>query len=281
MKLRAVTSMERGIHSASARGISAALRSAWSILRRCGLKSALQRVTGIMLPGVFLAVAAAAQPDGFQQAATACAAGDYSAAADGFAELAQLKPASGTLQNLGLAEWRRGRSGHAILAWERALWVDPFNDAARENLRFVRKAAHLEEPELAWFEAASTWLPANVWAVLAGISLWFAVGMITLPRVFRWQRANWTQGLAAAGIAIFLLCLPSLAGVETRSHIGFALEKETPLRLTPTRDAQTISLLAEGQPARWERARGDYLLIRTPYGKGWIERGQFGRICPQ
>jgi hypothetical protein len=202
-------------------------------------------------------------------------------AAKAFASAAAAQPGDGTLQNLGLAEWQRGRIGYAVLAWEQALWVNPYNSSVRENLRHARKTAQLEEPELAWFEAASTWMPVNTWAVMAGISLWFAIGMMTLPRILRWRRANWPQALAAAGIAMFLLCLPSLAGVHTRSNIGFVLEKETPLRLTPTREAQTVTLLTEGQPARWQRARGDYLLVRTPYGQGWIKREQFGRICPE
>lgn len=207
--------------------------------------------------------------------------GDCPCAAEVWSKHSQLQPASGTFINLGLAEWHLGRRGPAVLAWERALWVDPFNADARENLRFARKAAQLEAPTLTWFEAASLWLPINAWALVAGISLWAAVAMVTLPRILRWRRANWQQALAAAGFAIFLLCLPSLYGINTRSRLGIVLEKETELRLTPTRSAQTVMLLPAGQPARWERARGEYLLIRTGYGQGWIERSQLGLVCPK
>ena len=97
----------------------------------------------------------------------------------------------------------------------------------------------------------------------------------------KWRRASWHQALAAAGFAVFLVCLPSLYGIHTRARIGIVLEKDTPFRLTPTRNAQTRMLLAEGQPARWEESRGDYLFIRTSHGKGWIERTKLGRICPE
>jgi hypothetical protein len=218
---------------------------------------------------------------GFTDGTASYRSGNYPAAVKAFSEAAAQQPAAGAFVNLGLAEWQRGRPGHAVLAWERALWVDPFNDAAQENLRFARKSAQLEAPDLAWHEAASLWLPVNAWAVLAGVSLWFAIGMVLLPRILRWQRAVWHQAFAAAGLAVFLLCLPSLAGVHTRARLGFVLEKETPLRLTPTRDAQPIVMLAAGQPARCERARGSYLFIRTTYGAGWIERDEFGRVCPE
>ena len=207
--------------------------------------------------------------------------GNFAQAAKLFGEAAQRQPATGTLLNLGLAEWRQGHHGQAVLAWERSLWVDPFQTAARENLRFARKTAQLEAPEYVWHEAASMWLPVNTWAVVAGCSLWFAVAMVTLPRVFRWRRANWQQALAAAGCAVFLLSIPSLYGVHTRAKIGIVLENDTELRLTPTREAQTVMLMPAGQPARWERQRGDYLFIRTRYSKGWIERSKLGLVCPE
>lgn len=227
------------------------------------------------------AVTLTARADAFQRGTNAYSAGDYVVASRAFSEAAAQAPGAGTFQNLGLAEWHRGRRGHAVLAWEQSLWIDPFNAAASENLRYARKTAQLEAPQLTWYEAASLWLPVNAWAIVAGCSLWFAVAMMMLPRILRWRRVNWQQALAAAGFALFLLCLPSLYGVHTRSMIGIVLEKETPLRLTPTRDAQTILLLADGQPARWERARGDYALIATSYGKGWIERSKLGLVCPE
>jgi len=224
---------------------------------------------------------AEAQTNLFSEALAAQRAGDYAAAAHAYEQAAAQNPATGTLQNLGLTEWRRGRRAPAILAWEQAIWVDPFNAAARENLRFARKAASLEGPEYSWCEAASMWLPLNAWPLLAGTSLWLAVAMVLLPRVLRWRRSIWHQALAAVSCAVFLLCLPSLYGVHTRARIGFVLTKETPLRLTPTRDAQTILLLQEGQPIRWARTRGAYWFVHTSSSSGWVERDQIGRICPK
>src|SRR2546423_10491629 len=116
----------------------------------------------------------------FRDAASAYHAGNYETAAKGFRESASLRPASGTLMNLGLAEWQRANIGAAVLAWEQSLWLNPYNQSARVNLRFARKAAQIEAPELSWNEVVSTWLPVNWWAWLAGLSLWLAVGMTTL-----------------------------------------------------------------------------------------------------
>lgn len=208
-------------------------------------------------------------------------AGDYTRAAMAFHEAAQLQPAAGTFQNLGNAEWQRGRTGPAILAWEQSLWLDPFNEAAHMNLRFARKTAQLESPELTWYEVVSGWLPVNWWAWIAQLSFWLALTMVLLPGILRWRKVTWHQAVAALGFAIFLLSVPAHLGVETRSRLGFILEKQTPLRLTPTEEAQVITRLPAGDAARVERTHGAFLLIHTSRAAGWIKRDQIGLIAQQ
>jgi len=228
------------------------------------------------------AFATTASPDVlFREGAAAYQAGDFTQAANAFGQAVALRPASGALQNLGRAEWQRGRTGPAVLAWERAVWLNPFNQAARENLRFARKAAQLESPELSWYEVVSTWLPFNWWAWIAGLSLWLALGLTMLPGILRLRKAVWQQAGAALGLAVFLLSVPALFGIDARSRLGFVLQKDTPLRLTPTQEAQFVTHLAAGEPARLKRVRGDFLLVRTSRNTGWLERDQLGLICPR
>ena len=205
--------------------------------------------------------------------------GHFAEAAKGFQAAAEQQPASGTFVNLGLTEWRRGRAGAAIQAWEQAYWIDPRDERARANLAYARQLLGLDAPDYAWYERASTWLPVNAWAWLAGASLWLAIGLAVLPGVLRWRRAGWQQAVAALSCAVFLLSLPAHCGVVTRTRIGFVLKKEVPLRLTPTVEAEATIKLNAGEPVRVLRTRGDFLLVRTAHGKGWIERGQFGGIC--
>lgn len=215
----------------------------------------------------------------FASGRTAYDAGQFGAAAKALREAAQSQPASGTLLNLGLAEWRRGRAGLAILAWEQALWLDPRAEAARNNLEYARKFTGVEAPEFTWYERASTWLPVNTWAWIAGGSLWLAVAMAVLPGVLRWRRAGWQQALAALSLAAFLLSLPAHFGVVTRTRIGFVLKKDAPLRLTPTAEGEAVVKLNAGQPLRALRVRGDYVFVRSSHGEGWLERSGFGNIC--
>lgn len=236
---------------------------------------------GFLLASLLSLTALASSPETlFQTGATAYRAADYTQAAEAFRQSVTLQPASGALQNLGNAEWQRRRTGEAILAWEQALWLDPFNEFARQNLRFVRKTAQLEAPELAWYEVISTWLPVSWWAWIAGGSLWLAVAMVLLPGILRQRKAAWHQAIAAVSLMVFFLSIPALFGVQTRARIGFVLQEDTPLRLTPTLEAQPVTRLAPGEPARAVRTRGRYILIRTNRTLGWVEQAQFGLTCP-
>ncbi len=205
---------------------------------------------------------------------------EYRDSAAAFQAAALLSPAAGTLQNLGNAQWQCGETGAAVAAWEQALWLDPLNKSARSNLRYARKTAQLETPQLAWYEVVSTWLPADAWAWIAGFSLWAAVALTVLPGILRWRRSSVPQALAALGLALFLLTLPALLGVHTRARLGFILQADARLRLTPTAEGQTVAKLSSGDPVRLQRARGRYLFVRTSHGNGWLDRNDLALICP-
>ena len=205
-------------------------------------------------------------------------AGQFPEAAAAFEESGKQRPAVGTLVNLGLAEWQRGHAGAAVLAWEQALWIDPFDARAADNLNFARQVAEVAAPPLKWYEAISVWLPANAWLWLAAGSFWLAVALLLLPRVFRRRRTGWQQWLAALSFSVFLFSLTANVGVVSRTQIGFVLKKNAPLLLTPTRDAEVIIPLAAGEPARAQRIRGDYVFVRTQGAAGWLDRRDFGLI---
>jgi len=239
-------------------------------------------IAAIVLAGSSLAKAEAASADQlFRDGVAAYQTGDYAKASQEFRHSLARERSAGALLNLGLAKWRQGRAGKAVLSWEQALWIDPYDRDARNNLRFARQVLQINPPDLTWYETASTWLPNGAWAWLAGGSLWLAVAMVTVPGFLRWRKAGWHQGLAALSLGVFLISIPAQIGVVTRSRIGFVLAKDSPLRLTPTEDAETVSTLAPGEPLRKMRERGNYFLVRTEQGTGWVERNQFGLVCSE
>ena len=207
--------------------------------------------------------------------------GQFPEAAAAFEKSAAAQPAAGTLVNLGLAEWQRGRAGPAILAWERAQWIDPFNGRAEANLKFARDVAQVDVPQLTWYETVSTWLPPNEWMWLASVTFWLSVGLLILPGIFRRRITGWQQWLAALSFGVFLFSLTGNFGVASRTHIGFVLKKNSPLLLTPTHEGEVVSTLAAGEPARRLREHGQYVFVRTLSGSGWMDQSDFALVSPQ
>jgi tetratricopeptide (TPR) repeat protein len=214
----------------------------------------------------------------FSTGVAALQAGNLTEAKNIFENQIQTRPSAGALVNLGNIEWQSGHAGAAILAWERAAWIDPFDKNAKQNLDFAREAAQVEAPELRWFESASLWLPPDAWVWLAGAGLWLAVGVLVLPRVLRWKKSGGQQTLAAFGLCVFLFSLTANFGVVSRTNLGFVVKKNVALRLTPTSGSELISTLISGEPVRRITARENYLFIRTATASGWVERGQVGFI---
>lgn len=214
----------------------------------------------------------------FQLGTAAYEQKDFSRAAECFLAVVTNAPSAGAWQNLGNAEWERGRTAQAILAWERALTLNPRAREAENNLKFARERAQLEAPEWTWCEIAAAWLPADWWALLAVGSFWFAVGLLMLPGVLRWRKSAAQQAGAALGLGVFLLTLPANYGVITRARVGVALANETPLRLTPTAEGEAVTRLAAGEPGRVVRERGRYLLVQTRRTQGWVERREFALV---
>jgi tetratricopeptide (TPR) repeat protein len=216
----------------------------------------------------------------FHAGVAAYEAGQFDLAAQSFSNSLAEQTAPGTLLNLGLAEWQRGRVGDAILAWEQAAWLDPFDHDAQNNLFYAQQSAEVNPPELTWFEQASIWLPANFWTWIAGGSLWLAVALVTVPGFFRLRKAGWHQAVAALALGVFLLSLAPCAGIVTRSKIGIVTEKNTLLRLTPTQSAETVASLPPGEPVRALRRHGDYFFVHTQNGNGWVGHQQIRFVCP-
>lgn len=227
-----------------------------------------------------LVSSAATNDDAFSRGVELNQAGQYTEAAAAFESSVSNRPSAGAFVNLGLAEWQRGHAGAAIIAWEQAQWIDPYNIKAKSNLEFAREVAQVDAPVLKWHEIASTWLPPNAWVWLASASLWLAIGIMVLPGIFSQRKANWHQFLAAAAFGIFLFSLACNYGVISRTHIGFALKKNVSLRLTPTRNGETICTLTPGEPLRSIRAHGRYCLVQTAGASGWLETNEFRLICP-
>ncbi len=239
-----------------------------------------RKITAVLFVTAMLAFAGRADTGElyFRDGLGAYRANDFVKASEDFLKAARNEPASGSLQNLGLAEWQRGRIGEAVLAWEQAVWIDPFNRAAQTNLKYARRVAQLEDPDLTWYEAVSTGLPVNWWIWIASVSFWVAAAAVILPGILRRRRSAFSQAIAALGLMVFLLTALAHFGVQTRSKIGVVLQKDALLRLTPTQESQVLARLQPGEPIRMKKTRGKYVLVHNARTSGWMDQAEIGLL---
>jgi tetratricopeptide (TPR) repeat protein len=226
-------------------------------------------------------VAAPGQTAAFQKGLAAYTASDFAGAAQNFTEDLKHAPSAEGWRNLGNAQWQAGLAGPALLAWQRALWINPSDPNAAASLRFARQSAQLDEWPLRWWETYSLWLPPNTWTWLATACFWLTVALVFVwPVILGWRKSAWTQSLAAVAFGVWLLASAGAFGVHTRTALGVVRSPATPLRQTPTQHAQVLTKLPAGEAARCRLSRGNYYYVRTGSGdSGWLEKSQLALIA--
>jgi hypothetical protein len=252
-----------------------AFRLAWALIG-CSLvgstwANAPQTTTG--------AEVEAAKRKDFDQATELYRAGNFAEAEALLNRLSWSSAAPGALHNLGNAEFKLGNVGTAILAWEQAHSLDPWNRNTTANLRFARNHAALLPPSLSWSEKYSSWLPADCWLWTASLCFWVGLACLALPPLLARPRTAWTQAGAVVTLSTFILTLPALAGLSSRARLGVVTRAEAPLRLTPTQEGEVLGKLPAGDVARVELTRGPYLYVRGDGDRaGWVHGDEFTRI---
>jgi hypothetical protein len=249
------------------------------------LLSKFHRRMMVGLVAVYFAMLLAAwgQNSSIQQGNAAYAAGQFDVAAKLFADEIKQAPSAEAWRNLGNAEWQRGDHAAAVLAWERARWINPSDTNSGASLRFARSSASLNVLLLRWWEIFSSFLSPNTWAWLAAGSFWLVILVaVVLPVTLRWRRTSWSQSLVAFGLGIFLLALTGAYGVQTRTRLVVISVPSAVLLQAPAVHAPVVSKLNAGDVARTEFARGNYFFVRTGTGDfGWLEKSQLSHITSQ
>lgn len=229
--------------------------------------------------GVVPAYAEVSDPTGvFSQANAAYVAGRYDEAAAQYRQLAENGYASpDVLFNLGTAELRAGRRGHAILAFERALRVDPQDEDAAFNLAEAMKGnvdrivGEREEESL--LERIGARVPANP-AAFAFVILW-VVGFVAVA--LRLVLSRGRGSLLTVGVVCLALSVPvgALLGASVwqreRAAYAIVVAASVPVREGPAHDFKPAFEVHEGLKVRVVRVQDGFLRIRLANGiEGWV-----------
>jgi tetratricopeptide (TPR) repeat protein len=231
---------------------------------------------------MFLAFGAAVG-DEFVRGNEAYASGKYADAVKHFESAASQGEYSPALFfNLGNSYYRDNKLGHAVLNYERALWLKPTDPDARANLRFARQTAGLYPPTQAWWEVVASWGSLNQWAWSAAISLvWVCAALVTLLLV---PAASWRWALKpviAIGIINLVLSYAGMAVRMADSERGVVLTQDAPLRVAPLEKSPAANTLRAGDVVQIENRRPAFYYVTAQDGRtGWLSDRDVAPVIP-
>jgi tetratricopeptide (TPR) repeat protein len=198
----------------------------------------------------------------FSEGHTAYAGRDYSVARDAFIRAANAAPRDAAVwSNLGTAAWAANDTAMAVLGWQKALRLDPRDDAVRQLLARVRAPQHRG--------AARVW-PVEPWLVAGLAMLWWLAGWgWAFMATRRGARARFAAVLLVPGV----MCA-ALAGFLEYTTSGRDLAvvmQPTPLRALPALGADPGAVPLAGEVAKVRERRGVWLRIELDGEReGWI-----------
>jgi tetratricopeptide (TPR) repeat protein len=220
----------------------------------------------------------------FRAANEAYLRGDFAQAVDGYQRLADDGYASADIEyNLGDAYHALNKRGLAILAFERAVRLDPGDEDAQVNLERARrelvdKVAGQEGEPLV--DRVANLVPGRTvtWVFLAAYAA-FWLGL--LARRFT-SAGGWAAALAAVGL---VLALPSgaLVGVQAyrdeRLHEAVVTGAVVPVHEGPSASSKVLFELHEGTAVRVTDRDQSFAKVRLRNNlEGWAEAGAVTEI---
>jgi tetratricopeptide (TPR) repeat protein len=225
----------------------------------------------------------------FQQGNAAYEQGHYQEAADTYRILLRYRIRDARLEyNLGNAEYRLGRLGHAILHYERARRLAPEDPEIAANLELARsmtldRVEPAERP--AWLSAFArlqdrlgpdrqAWIVLGILWIVAGLVAWCS------SRPGGWSaRHGWLLAVLVAGV---LLCTLSWHATYQRvqgKRQAVVLEPAAEILTGPGENNATLATVHEGLLLSILAERQEWMQVGLPNGyNGWIARSAVGEV---
>ena len=240
----------------------------------------------VLLCGIFLAAVwahpCAASPTAFDEANHLFEQGDFSAARERYAQVAEGGERSANLfHNLGNAEYRLEARGRAALNYERALVLEPWHAEARKNLAFVRGQTAAKVLPRKWLDRALREQISGLYPALAAGALWVAIGCGTVGILRKRRRVL----PCLAGTFALLVATYAGAGVwrdEERRAEAIIIVPEAAARSEAAENSRLAERLPAGSAVRVRARRGAFTYADLPSGqRGWIRSEELENVQPE
>lgn len=189
--------------------------------------------------------------------------------------------------NLGNAQFKQGELAQAILAYERALRLDPRNEDVKHNLRFAQSRITDDIKDNDFF--LSSWVKAVRNSASEEVWRWVSIGLFILGLIgiliFLLSPILWLRK-SAFYIALLALFISLCAGLNARSlHQRDTLRNEAIItqgivnaKSSPDRSGTDLFTIHEGTKVTIGETIGEWANIRVAQYEGWIPLRTLERI---
>jgi len=179
------------------------------------------------------------------------------------------------------AEAQAGRTGPAILDYERAQWLAPHDAAIASQLANVRAQAGLPAPRTTPLRRATHALSFDALTALASISFLLFALLVFGTRVIPASLRAISRKLAGGFGALVVLCATGVAMRWPELHRAVVTADNPAAHVAPADSSAASFELKPGEIVRTGKAYGSFVRIVVPDGRaGWIRETSIESIIP-
>jgi len=184
------------------------------------------------------------------------------------------------LYNMANADARNGKSGLAVLNYERAGLLAPNDPDIRANLRFVRASVGLPAETGSWFSRHARIADPNTLSWLGLLGVLIAGSSLLAGRFYSNHRLE-LRAAAIVGISLMGLAVCNAVAVWPTLHEAVIVAHSAPARVSPIGIGETLFSLPEAESVTTRAEHDGFVLVQTVDGRtGWVLRADLAPVVP-
>lgn len=229
------------------------------------------RHLAITITAAFLALAASAQTaeEFFELGRRAYNAGEYEKAASDFDESAAKGGGADAYHNAANAYFKLGKTGLAMLNYERARYISPRSPETAANIRMLEEQIGGPRRARSFADTFFGELSNSEWTALGCAAFWGAVFTLAIPPLFSVRKSGFR---ISGGLCVAILltsCAGALYWADAR-NTAVSISADAVLKLSPASSAPAVAAMPEGRRAIIRKRENGHMFLETPDKKyGW------------